>query len=105
MKQISHTACIQSTPFFSIIISTIVTIATITITSITITITITTIGYFTLQLFLHDIYVTPPYQRSPIHGYQLAPNEASSTTNSLLPAKALSPRPAMLYPPLPAGTQ
>jgi hypothetical protein len=92
-------------PLFSIVISTIITIATITITTITITITITTIGYFTLRLFFHEIYVTPPYQRSPIHGYQLAPNEASSTANSLLPAKPLSPRPAMLHPPLPAGTQ
>jgi len=91
--------CIDSiNPLFSIVISTTITITNITITNITITITtitITIIRYFTLRLFFHDLYVTPPYQRSPIDCYQLAPSKATftltseawSTTTRLLPMK------------------
>ena len=61
----------------TIITFTTITITTITSTSINIaTITITRIGYFTLGLFFHDLYVTPLYQWTPIHHYQLAPSEA-----------------------------
>jgi len=81
--------CMHSiNPLFSIVISTTITVTTITITSI---------GYFTVQLFFHERYVTPPYQWNPIHCYQLA--------TSLPPAKPLSPRPAKPDPPLPACSQ
>ena len=78
-------------PLFSIVISTTITITAITIT----TITITSIGYFTHPLSFNEPYITPLYQRSLIHHYQLAPSEARftptgearSTATSLLPAK------------------
>jgi len=102
--------CMHSiNPLFSIVISTIITITTITITTITITITtitITSIGYFTLRLFFHEIYVTPPYQRSPIHCYQLAPSEARSTASSLPPQRSHIVREVRVtIPPLPGCAQ
>jgi hypothetical protein len=70
-------------PLFSIVISTTITITTITITTITITTkTITSIRYFTLRLFFHELYVTPPYQRSLINRYQHAPSEATFAPTS-----------------------
>jgi hypothetical protein len=60
---------------------TTITITTITITTITIaTYTIPSIGYFTVRLFFHQLYITPPNQQSLISRNQLAPTVTTVTT-------------------------
>jgi len=96
LKQISHTACILSTPFSSIIISTTIAISTITCTTNT-TIAITTIRHFTVRIFISELHAIPPCQ-FPVRSNSLP----DAMPDPLLPAKPVSPLPAKPDPLLPA---